>query len=154
MSTEPLAAVHAELAALYERLDAEIARHAPRCELSGRCCNFPVSGQRLYSSDLESGFALAAAGGGLPEAPSGLCPWWVDGSCRQRAGRPLGCRVYFCDPAWESLMPVVYERYHAEIVALHERHALTYRYRPFIEAVRDPALAMPARAADPARGEP
>ncbi|HZL98954.1 MAG TPA: hypothetical protein VFD43_01765 [Planctomycetota bacterium] len=125
-----------ELAALYARVDAEIAARRPRCELSGRCCDFPTSGQRLYATDLESGYALAAAGG-APPAPSGSCPWYADGLCRNRAGRPLGCRVYFCDPAWEPDMPAVYERYHAELRALHERFGLPYRYRPFVEAARD-----------------
>lgn len=132
--------LHAELAALYDRVEAEIAARKPRCELSGRCCDFPVSGHRLYSTDLESAFALAAVGGSAPPAPSGSCPWYVDGLCRNRAGRPLGCRVYFCDPAWEGEMPAVYERYHAELRALHERHGLTYHYRLFIEAARDEEL--------------
>jgi len=125
-----------ELAELYRRVDEEIAARRPRCELSGRCCDFPRSGQRLYATDLESSYALAAAGGSAPEAPSGSCPWYADGLCRNREGRPLGCRVYFCDPGWESQMPAVYERYHAELRALHEAHGLDYRYRPFVEAAR------------------
>src|SRR5678816_2110155 len=72
-----------------------------------------------------------------PTPPSGRCPWYVDGLCRNRAGRPLGCRVYFCDPGWESEMPAVYERYHAELRAVHDRHGLPYRYRLFVEAARD-----------------
>jgi hypothetical protein len=126
-----------ELAALYARLDAELAARNPRCELSGRCCDFPRSGQRLYATAPETDYALDAAGGRAPPAPSGLCPWWVDGRCGNRAGRPLGCRIYFCDPAWESEMPRVYERYHAELRALHERHGLDYRYAPFVDAVRE-----------------
>jgi hypothetical protein len=127
----------AELAALYARLDAEIAARNPRCELSGRCCDFPRSGQRLFATQPEAAFALQAAGGTAPPAPSGLCPWWVDGRCGNRAGRPLGCRIYFCDPAWEHQMPSVYERYHAELKSMHERHALPYRYAPFVDALRE-----------------
>lgn len=126
----------AELAALLARVDAEIAARNPRCELSGRCCDFPRSGHRLFATRLEATFAVDAAGG-VPPAPSGLCPWWVDGRCANRAGRPLGCRVYFCDPAWEPAMPEVYERWHAELRALHERHGLPYAYAEFCAAVRE-----------------
>jgi Fe-S-cluster containining protein len=132
LTGEPFAA----LAEIYARLDAEIAARNPRCELSGRCCDFPTSGHRLYASDLETDFAVAAAGGRVPEAASGLCPWHVEGRCTQRQGRPLGCRVYFCDPGFADEMPHVYERYHAEVRALHERHGLPYDYREFVEAVR------------------
>ena len=132
----PTSDARAELAALYERLEAELEVRRPRCELSGRCCDFATSGHRLYATDLESAYARAATGG-APAAPSGSCPWYVDGLCRNRSGRPLGCRVYFCDPGWAAEMPGVYERYHAELRALHERHGLSYRYRPFVEAARE-----------------
>ena len=132
----PTAAAFPALAALYARLDAELAARNPRCELSGRCCDFPRSGHRLYASGLEADFAVAAAGGVVPDAPSGLCPWHVEGRCTQRRGRPLGCRVYFCDPAFADEMPHVYERFHAELRALHELHGLDYEYREFVEAVR------------------
>ena len=126
-----------ELAGLYARLDAELEARRPRCDLSGRCCDFPTSGHRLYATDLETAHAVAAAGGAAPAAASGSCPWHVDGLCRNRAGRPLGCRVYFCDPGWAAEMPDVYERYHAELRALHDRHGLPYRYRLFVDAARD-----------------
>jgi hypothetical protein len=119
----------------YARVDAEIAARAPRCELSGRCCDFPTSGHRLYATDVESDYAVAAAGT-VPDAPSGLCPWHVEGICRNREGRPLGCRVYFCDPAYADEMPLMYERFHAELRALHEQHGEDYRYAPFVDAVR------------------
>jgi len=37
-------------------------------------------------------------------------------------------------------MPQVYERFHAELKALHVEAGLSYSYRRFVEAVRDPAL--------------
>jgi len=126
----------AALAGLYARVDAEIAARNPRCDLSGRCCDFPTSGHRLYASGLESAYAVATAGGAVPEAPSGLCPWHVEGRCTHRQGRPLGCRVYFCDPTFADEMPHVYERYHAELRALHDDHGIAYEYRQFVEAVR------------------
>jgi hypothetical protein len=47
----------------------------------------------------------------LDEAPAPVrplddgatCPWQDDaGRCTAREGRPLGCRVYFCDPAFQE----------------------------------------------------
>ena len=137
MTALPAAAAD-ELAALYARLDAEIAARNPRCELSGRCCDFPRSGHRLYATQPEVEYARRA-GVAPPPVASGLCPWWVDGRCANRAGRPLGCRIYFCDPAWEPQMPAVYERYHAELRALHARHDLPYRYASFVDALREGA---------------
>lgn len=128
-------ALHA-LAALYARLDAEVTAAAPRCQMSGRCCDFPTSGHRLMASTLETAYARDRAGGAVPDAPSGLCPWHVEGTCRLRDGRPLGCRVYFCDPAWAERMPRVYETYHRAVRALHERHGVPYRYETFVDAVR------------------
>jgi hypothetical protein len=127
--------VRRELGALYRRVEDELDRHRPRCELSGRCCDFPTSGLALFATDLESAHALATAEGGLPDVDPQRCPWHVDGLCQNRDGRPLGCRLYFCDPAWEPLMPDLYERFHAELKALHARHGLAYRYQPFTRSV-------------------
>jgi len=126
----------AALEALYARLDEEIAAAGPRCALSGRCCDFSAGGHRLMASTLETAYARARAGGRVPEAGSGTCPWHVDGLCTLRDGRPLGCRVYFCDPAYSGPMPRLYEAYHSELRALHERHGVPYRYGAFVEDVR------------------
>jgi len=128
-----------ELAVLYERVGEVVDAASPRCAMSGRCCDFPTSGQRLYSTDLETDYATRAAGGEVPAAVSGQCPWYVDGLCQNRDGRPLGCRVYFCDPEWGEVMPAIYERFHSELRALHEAHGLNYVYRLFVDAVAAPA---------------
>ncbi|MHC5212306.1 MAG: hypothetical protein ACYTG2_16435 [Planctomycetota bacterium] len=139
-AARPGAALHDDLAALYARVDADVAAGNPRCEMSGRCCDFPRSGQRLYATDLESGYAVARAGSVPDGVEAGTCAWYQEGMCRNREGRPLGCRLYFCDPAWEDAMPELYERYHAELKALHERHAVTYVYRQFVDAVAERAV--------------
>jgi Fe-S-cluster containining protein len=126
------------LAAMYARVAEVVDAAGPRCEMSGRCCDFPTSGQRLYCTDLETEYAVKAAGGAVPAADSGQCPWYVDGVCQNREGRPLGCRVYFCDPEWEDAMPGTYERFHDELRALHEAHGLSYGYRLFVDALAAP----------------
>ena len=132
-------AASADLQRLMARVDAAVSAHAPRCELSGRCCDFPASGHELWATALETAYAVARAGGAVPAAASGRCPWHVDGLCTHREGRPLGCRLYFCDPAWAATMPALYERFHAELAALHERHGVTYAYRRFVDALPRPA---------------
>lgn len=124
------------LAILYRELDAELALHRPRCELSGRCCDFPTAGHELFATDLEVTFARRAAET-VPAAPERLCPFWRMGRCELREGRPLGCRVYFCDPGFAAAMPEIAERFHRRIVALHESHGIPYRYRRFVSSVRE-----------------
>jgi Fe-S-cluster containining protein len=131
--------IREELAALYRRVDRVVADGNPRCEMSGRCCDFPTSGQRLYATDLETGHAVARAGGVPGGVVAGSCAWYQEGLCRNREGRPLGCRLYFCDPTWEGAMSEHYERFHAELRALHERHGLAYRYRLFVDALAEGA---------------
>lgn len=143
-------AARAELADLYRRVDARVAASRPRCELSGRCCDFPTSGHELWTTALEVEYARAAWEGAVPPAAgSGLCPFHVDGLCTHREGRPLGCRVYFCDPAWAAEMPAVYEAFHGELAALHVRHQRPYGYRRFVDVVGDPARRPPTDPATP-----
>src|SRR5262245_2661736 len=89
-----------ELRALYEQLDAEVAQLGPVCQLSGRCCRFKEYGHILFVSTPEVQFLLANA----PEPHRPLdrgetCPWQDSlGRCTARGCRPVGCRVYYCDP--------------------------------------------------------
>ena len=129
------AALLAELADLYRRVDERVAASSPRCEMSGRCCDFATSSHELWSSALEVEYARATWPSDVPRADSGLCPFHVDGLCTHREGRPLGCRIYFCDPDWSETMPTVYEAFHGELVALHADHQRPYSYRRFVEAV-------------------
>jgi len=128
-------ATRAAMGALFAEVDALVTSRGPRCELSGRCCDFPRSGHQLWASELEVDFAVDARGGEVPAAPSGQCAWYVDGTCRNREGRPLGCRLYFCDPSWTPEMPEHYERFHAALKDLHERTGRPYAYRPFTQAI-------------------
>lgn len=138
-------AVATELRALYQALEEELGRRAPRCELSGRCCDFKTSGHVLFATDLEVDFALqesSAAQGpagevrGAVDDPE-LCPFHVEGLCGLRGGRPMGCRVYFCDPTYADEMPEVAERYHRQVIAIHERYGLPYRYGRFVASIRE-----------------
>lgn len=130
------AAALAGLRELYRELEAELAALAPRCELSGRCCNFPASGLTLFSTDLELAH-LAAATPLRAGRDAQLCPWWVEGLCTAREGRPLGCRVYFCDESKADELAALSERYHARLKQLHVASGARYLYAPFVRRVAE-----------------
>src|SRR5580658_4656188 len=106
-----------ELRALYDELDAEVASLGPICELSGRCCRFQEYGHTLFVSSLEIQFMLGHAT--EPERPldqGQTCPWQdAQNRCRARGARPLGCRVYFCDPAYHDPGEDLSERFIARL---------------------------------------
>jgi hypothetical protein len=126
----PLAA--AELRALYTELDAEVAELGPVCELSGRCCRFKEYGHTLFVSSPEVRLLLANA----PEPQRQLdrgetCPWQdAHGRCTARDCRPLGCRVYYCDPSYERVAYDLSERFIARLKALTDKHGLPWNYAP------------------------
>jgi len=131
--------VHAALVDLYDRLEAEIAARGPTCWLSGRCCHFNAHGHRLYVTGLEIAWVWGqldagrreavrqvAASGDLPTLDG--CPLQVNGLCGVHGIRPLGCRIYFCDPTAQDWQNPVYERFLAELRTLHDRLGLPYAY--------------------------
>ena len=122
----------AELRTLYDKLDAEVAELGPICQLSGRCCRFEEYGHTLFVSSCEVQFLVEVA----PEPSRALdqgktCPWQnTSGHCTAREGRPIGCRVYYCDPTYERSAHDLSERYIAHLKALTDRHGLAWNYAP------------------------
>lgn len=124
-----------ELAEIYARADEAIMATGAVCWLRGDCCDFPREEHRLWASSVE--VAWIREKHPEPFAPeSDLCPFWVAGRCTERERRPLGCRTYFCDPRFRDETEAIYERFHAEIRALAERHGVPYRYVSFVDALR------------------
>jgi hypothetical protein len=126
------AAFRDELRALYRELDAAIRERGPVCELSGRCCRFEEYGHTLFVSAPEA--ALLVADAPAPSRPlddGATCPWQdASGRCTAREARPLGCRTYFCDPAYQGAMPEVSEAFVARLKALVDRLGLPWDYAP------------------------
>jgi hypothetical protein len=66
----------------------------------------------------------------------------MEGKCTAREGRPLGCRVYFCEEAgggggengWQNAL---YEKYHEKLQAAHERFGVPYRYMEWRVGLRE-----------------
>jgi Fe-S-cluster containining protein len=147
--------ISAAVAEVLAAADQDIASRRPVCRASGRCCHFESYGHRLYVtaaelirfSRAESGSKEAAGEKGgsvrvsLPQffsqgAPEG-CPFQVDNLCTAREHRPLGCRVYFCDQNAQAWQSEVYEKYHGQIRALHERFNVPYRYVEWRAGLRE-----------------
>lgn len=141
----------ARVEALYERLDRELEPHRDLCRLRGVCCDFRVAGHRLYVSDPEARYALerrVRTGVPIPEPEAaGLCPFWQHGRCQARDERPLGCRVYFCDPAWRERGEALYARYHDELKRICDEDGEPYVYGPWLERLS--AHGWPGSALDP-----
>jgi len=135
--------------AIYAAADREVAEAGPRCEASGRCCRFTEWGHVLFLSHLELAVLLDGAPAYTkPVGPDG-CPFQVQKLCTAREQRPLGCRVYFCDPAYQERAGEITEKYLGQLKELARAHDLGWQYAPlhvWLNAYEPP----PAPAATPA----
>lgn len=126
------------LRALYNDLAAEVAQAGPSCELSGRCCRFVEYDHVLFLSGPEAEVLLADA-----PAPSRVlddgasCPWQDERNrCTAREARPLGCRVYYCDPSYQDRSHELSERYLARLRTLTASLGLPWDYAPLHRHLR------------------
>ncbi|QVL30401.1 hypothetical protein KIH39_16250 [Telmatocola sphagniphila] len=121
---------HDRIYRLYLELDAEIAGHQPRCEASGKCCRFREYGHTLFLSQLEAEVLLASAPPFSGPASADLCPYQKDNLCTAREPRPLGCRVYFCDPKYAGVGETITEKYLKKLKAIADEFNLGWEYAP------------------------
>jgi hypothetical protein len=115
---------------LYAEADREVAAAGPVCVASGRCCRFKEFGHTLFLSSLEAEVLLSAAPAYEKPAPEAFCPFQVGNLCSAREPRPLGCRVYFCDPAYQQRSHEITEKYLRRLKDLAEEHGVPWRYAP------------------------
>jgi hypothetical protein len=122
----------AELRSIYDEVDAEVARAGPVCELSGRCCRFREYGHTLFLSSSEFSYLVRHAPPTVRPVDSGeTCPWQDNlGRCQAREARPLGCRVYFCDPSYQATAPILSERFISRLKKHSEHYNLDWNYAP------------------------
>jgi Fe-S-cluster containining protein len=109
------AAAFAQLAELYAEVDAFIERANPVCLTRGVCCRFEDAGHELFATGLEADFAADLHPSAPPPEAPGRCPYHVAGRCTARAGRPLGCRTYFCDRRTRSVLEEAHEHFLARV---------------------------------------
>jgi Fe-S-cluster containining protein len=117
--------------AIYAEVDAAIAAAKPRCESSGRCCRFTEYGHSLFLSQFEADILLETA----PEFDQPVtrdgCPFQVNRLCTARSERPIGCRVYFCDPDFqEEQQGPITEAAIAKLKKLADEHGTGWNYAP------------------------
>lgn len=125
-----MSALRDGLLAIYTDLQSDVARAAPVCDLSGRCCRFKEYGHTLFISRPEAELLLEVP---FPEGlvvDEGGCPYQVNGLCTARDRRPLGCRAYYCDPNYAGVGELLSERYIARLKQLHQATGTPWEYRP------------------------
>ena len=122
--------VRNEVLAVYAAADAAVAAAGPRCEASGRCCRFTEYGHTLFISAFEAEILLERAPPyGQPVSRDG-CPFQIGGLCTARENRPLGCRIYFCDPAYQLRMAEITEQSLAALKGIADTHGTGWHYAP------------------------
>ena len=140
--------LRAQVLAIYAEADAAVAAAGPRCDASGRCCRFKEYGHTLFISNLEAEVLLESAPPYERPVSGDFCPFQVDGLCTAREPRPLGCRVYFCDPSYQETGKAISETYLRRLKELAEEHGTGWRYFPLHHFLNESGGRGPAPATD------
>jgi hypothetical protein len=115
---------------VYAAVDAAVAAAGPRCDASGRCCRFAEYGHTLFLSQFEAALLLETAPPYRTPVGRELCPFQVGNLCTARRERPLGCRIYFCDPAYQDTGQRITEDAVARLKRLADESGAGWRYAP------------------------
>ena len=115
---------------VYAEVDAAVAAAAPRCDASGRCCRFTEYGHTLFLSQFEADILLETAPAYARPVTRDGCPFQVGNLCTARDERPLGCRIYFCDPAYEGVGERITEDALAKLKRIADEAGTGWRYAP------------------------
>lgn len=134
---------------MYASADAAVAAAGPRCDASGRCCRFAEYGHTLFISAFEAGILLENAPVYEQPVSRDGCPFQVNGLCTARETRPLGCRIYFCDPTYQERMAEITEDAIAALKRIAEKHGTGWHYAPLHHFLNEPREARtPSSPAD------
>jgi Fe-S-cluster containining protein len=125
--------IRLEVLSVYEDVDRAVAAAGPVCVASGRCCRFKEWGHTLFLSNLEAEVLLSAAPPFERPASADFCPFQKENLCTAREPRPLGCRIYYCDPAYQETGNRLTEEALHRMKEIAERHGLPWRYAPLHE---------------------
>ena len=128
--------------AVYADVDAAVAAARPVCQASGKCCRFAEYGHTLFLSRFEADILLESAPGYDQPVSRDGCPFQVGGLCTARVERPLGCRVYFCDPTYAGVGEAITEAALGKLKRLADDHGSGWEYAPlhhFLNAAERPA---------------
>ncbi len=138
-------ALAARLAVLYDSVDSAIAGYGPVCRNRGLCCRFADFGHRLYVSTVELTYFVRHARDSwrLP-GEDDACPYHHAGRCEARTFRPLGCRIFFCEPEAREWQGPEYESRLIELRRVGSRFGVAYRYVEWLSVLRDLSAAIRA----------
>lgn len=128
--------LHERMAAFYAAVDAAISAYQPVCRNRGACCRFDSFGHKLYVTTLELAYFLHGCGLPWPLPLGDACPFQVAGRCITRSYRPLGCRIFYCDPDMRDWQGPEYESRLMELRRMSEELAIPYRYLEWLSALR------------------
>jgi hypothetical protein len=115
---------------VYAAVDAAVAEASPRCDASGRCCRFAEYGHTLFLSHFEAEILLETAPPYDKPVGRESCPFQVGNLCTARRERPLGCRIYFCDPAYQETGNRITEEAVARLKQLADEFDAGWQYAP------------------------
>lgn len=122
--------LHRQVLELYAEVDRAVAAAGPVCVASGRCCRFKEYGHVLFVSNLEANVLLANAPAYERPVSADFCPFQKDNLCTAREPRPLGCRVYYCDPAYQETGNEITERFLRRLKDLAHTSGVSWQYAP------------------------
>lgn len=128
---------------LYREVDRDVAAAGPVCLASGRCCHFKEYGHVLFLSNLEADVLLDGAPPYQRPVSADGCPYQKNNLCTAREPRPLGCRIFHCDPSFQERARELTEIYLARLKSLAEEHGLPWRYAPLHHFLNHPEDACP-----------
>jgi hypothetical protein len=123
---------------LYGDVDREVAQAGPVCVASGRCCRFKEYGHVLFVSNLEAAVLLADAPPYDQPVTADFCPFQKENLCTAREPRPLGCRVYYCDPTYQETGNRLTEKYLQSLKGVALEQGVAWRYAPLHHFLNHP----------------
>lgn len=122
--------------AFYAEVEATVASHSPVCINRGHCCKFDSFGHKLYVTEIEMRyFSEGMRASWIEPAGEATCPYQSGGRCNARERRPLGCRIFFCDPGAQAWQGPAYEQFLGRLKAIGEAFSVPYRYREWLSAL-------------------
>jgi hypothetical protein len=131
---------------LYNQVDVDVRAAGPVCVASGRCCRFKEYGHTLFISSLEAEVLLADAPAYQTPVSADFCPFQRENLCTAREQRPLACRIYFCDPAYQETGKGLSERYLHRLKDLANRYNIPWQYAPLHHFLNERAHRPPGSA--------
>jgi hypothetical protein len=115
---------------IYRDVDRAVVAAGPVCVASGRCCRFKEYGHTLFLSNLEAEILLEQAPPYQRPVSGAFCPFQKDNLCTAREPRPLGCRIYYCDPNYQETGKELTERNLRRLKEIADQNGVEWQYAP------------------------